>query len=80
MNLRPAFAPKSSRFVSPSLKMSSIFPENPTELTAGEIAPTGYFDPLRYTSALIRAHSIYISKIYAYIYLLFRVLSSVFFN
>ena len=27
--------------------MSSIFPENPTGLTAGEIAPTGFFDPLR---------------------------------
>ena len=26
--------------------MASIFPENPTDLLAGEIAPTGYFDPL----------------------------------
>lgn len=41
-----AFAPKSARTVSSSLKMSSIFPENPTDLTAGEISPTGFFDPL----------------------------------
>ena len=26
--------------------MSSIFPENPTGLAAGEVAPTGFFDPL----------------------------------
>ena len=27
--------------------MSSIFPENPTGLPTGEVAPTGFFDPLR---------------------------------
>lgn len=42
-----AFAPKSARVTSSSLKMISIFPENPTGLTAGEISPTGFFDPLR---------------------------------
>jgi len=41
-----AFAPKSARVVSSSLKMASIFPENPTDLTAGEVSPTGFFDPL----------------------------------
>ena len=42
-----AFAPKSARVASSSLKMSSIFPENPTDLTAGEVSPTGFFDPLK---------------------------------
>jgi len=41
-----AFAPRSARIVSSSLKMASIFPENPTDLTAGEVSPTGFFDPL----------------------------------
>ena len=27
--------------------MSGVFPENPTGLLAGEVAPTGFFDPLR---------------------------------
>lgn len=40
-----AFAP-AGRNVRSSLKMSSIFPENPTGLAAGEVAPTGFFDPL----------------------------------
>ena len=42
-----AFAPRSARIVSSSLKMASIFPENPTDLTAGEVSPTGFFDPLK---------------------------------
>ena len=41
-----AFAPVGRASVS-TVKMAGIFPENPTSLLAGEIAPTGFFDPLR---------------------------------
>lgn len=40
-----AFSPAGRVFRSSALKMSDVFPENPTGLY-GDLAPTGFFDPL----------------------------------